>query len=96
VYARPYRINLPDVLSAGPNRLEIEVTNLMGNRLADLDRRQIEWRKFFFVNIQYQDFDAAGWEPLPSGLLGPVRLVPLRVKEAQEPQEPQQPQQPQG
>ena len=78
VYTRPYRIVLPDGVMEGQNQLEIEVTNLMANRLADLDRRQAPWRRFFFVNIQYQPFDAAGWEPLPSGLLGPVRLAPLR------------------
>lgn len=78
IYARPYRMVLPDgTVTEGRNRLEIEVTNLMANRLADLDRRKIAWRRFFFVNIAYQPFDAAGWEPLPSGLLGPVHLVPL-------------------
>ncbi len=50
----------------------------MANRLTDLDRRKVAWRKFFLVNIQYQPFDASDWEPLPSGLLGPVQLVPLR------------------
>ena len=79
VYARPYRIHLPDdTLTEGRNRLEIDVTNLMANRMADLDRRKVQWRTFFFVDIRYQPFDASGWEPLPSGLLGPVQLVPLR------------------
>ncbi len=79
VYARPYRIDLPDdTLTEGRNRLEIDVTNLMANRMADLDRRKVQWRTFFFVDIRYQPFDASGWEPLPSGLLGPVQLVPLR------------------
>jgi hypothetical protein len=49
----------------------------MANRLADLDRRGADWQKFFFVNIQYKPFSAKNWEPLPSGLCGPVRLVPL-------------------
>lgn len=77
VYARPWRMPLGDALREGENRLEIEVTNLMANRLADLDRRKVPWRNFFFVTIAYQSFDASGWEPLPSGLLGPVRLLPL-------------------
>ena len=77
LYARPFRVVLPDGLREGANQLEIEVTNLMANRLADLDRRNVPWRKFFFVNIEYQAFDASDWEPLPSGLLGPVQLVPL-------------------
>jgi hypothetical protein len=77
-YARPFRLLLPHVLREGGNQLEIEVTNLMANRLADLDRQGQPWRKFFFVNSTYQPFDASGWAPLPSGLLGPVQLVPLR------------------
>ena len=77
LYARPFRIVLPGPLGEGEHHLEIEATNLMANRLADLDRRKVPWRKFFFVDIQYQAFDAAGWEPLSSGLLGPVQLLPL-------------------
>ncbi len=26
----------------------------------------------------YQPFSAADWEPLPSGLLGPVKLMPFK------------------
>ncbi|HEX6291022.1 MAG TPA: glycosyl hydrolase [Herpetosiphonaceae bacterium] len=77
-YARPFRVLLPVGLIEGRNHLEIEVTNLMANRLAALDRQGRGWRRFFFVSITYQEFSAADWEPLPSGLLGPVRLVPLR------------------
>jgi len=77
-YARPFRLVLPQGLQEGSNRLEIDVTNLMANRLADLDRRGQPWQKFFFVTIEYQPFDAADWAPLPSGLVGPVRMVPLR------------------
>jgi hypothetical protein len=78
LFAPPFRIVLPPALQEGGNHLEIEVTSLMANRLAHLDRQGQAWRKFFFVNIKYEAFDAAGWEPLPSGLLGPVQLVPLR------------------
>ncbi|WP_367873300.1 glycosyl hydrolase [Luteolibacter sp. Populi] len=68
-------------LKAGPNVLEVEVTNLAANRIADLDRRKVPWKAFHeinFVNIDYKPFDASGWAPLPSGLLGPVRLSPLK------------------
>lgn len=78
-YASPFRVLLPPELLADQNQLAIEVTNLMANRLAALDRQGQPWRKFFFVNIHYQHFDASAWEPLPSGLLGPVALVPLRL-----------------
>jgi hypothetical protein len=68
-------------LKQGRNLLEIEVTNLAANRIADLDRRKVSWKAFHeinFVNIDYKPFDASAWEPVPSGLLGPVQLVPVK------------------
>ena len=44
-----------------------------------MDKRAVNWRKFYdinFVNVHYQPFDASGWQPVDSGLLGPVRLAP--------------------
>lgn len=63
------------------NLLEIEVTNLTANRIRDLDRRGAEWKIFEdinFVDLEYRPFDAADWPVRDSGLLGPVRLVPLK------------------
>jgi hypothetical protein len=60
--------------------LSIEVANLMANRIIYMDRRKIEWRKFNeinFVNLFYEPFDASGWEPMQSGLLGPVTITPI-------------------
>jgi hypothetical protein len=31
------------------------------------------------VSLSYTKFDASAWDVAPSGLLGPVRLVPLQV-----------------
>ena len=76
--APPFRLEIPDGRWPGGNVLEVEITNLMANRIASMDRRGIPWRKFLFVNLDYGPFDASAWEPLPSGLLGPVRLIPLR------------------
>ncbi len=80
-WAPPHRLPTGDALKAGENLLEIEVTNLAANRIADLDRRKVPWKAFHeinFVNIDYKPFDASAWEPLPSGLLGPVALLPLK------------------
>lgn len=82
VISRPWRVRFDSALLQDDNRLEIEVTNLMANRLSDLDRRKVEWHPFYFVNIDYKPFDASSWEPVPSGLLGPVQLVPLTKKDA--------------
>lgn len=81
VVAHPFRVDLDGLLKPGGNQLAIEVTNLSANRIRDLDRRGVEWKKFHDVNIinhMYKSFDASGWELKPSGLLGPVTLVPYR------------------
>ncbi len=73
----PHRIDVSGFLKPGKNSLRVEVTNLAANRIADLDRRKVEWKQFHeinFVNIDYKLFDAAAWPPLDSGLIGPVSL----------------------
>ena len=80
-WAPPHRLDVSDFLVAGKNVLEVEVTNLAANRIADLDRRKVSWKAFHeinFVNIDYKPFDASDWKPLPSGLLGPVKLIPIK------------------
>jgi hypothetical protein len=77
-WTSPHLIDIGAALKPGTNLLEIEVTNLAANRIADLDRRKIEWKKFHeinFVNIDYKLFDASEWPAQASGLLGPVRLL---------------------
>jgi len=67
-------------LRNGKNRLEVEVTNVAANRIRDLDIRGVEWRRFYdinLVNIEYQPFDASGWEIKDGGLIGPVTLTGL-------------------
>ncbi len=67
---------------AGPNTLEIDVTNLAANRVRDLDRRGAAWKTFHdanVVNIDYKPLDASSWPLRDSGLLGPVTLQRLRV-----------------
>lgn len=80
VWSLPMRTKIGHLLKPGKNTLTLEVTNLAANRIRDLDRRKVEWKKFHeinFVNIFYKPFDASNWPLQPSGLLGPVKLVPL-------------------
>jgi hypothetical protein len=80
-WSRPFRIRTGDASKTGRNRLEIEVTNLPANRIRDLDKRGVAWKRFLdvnVVNIDYKPFDAAGWPLRESGLLGPVTLAPLK------------------
>jgi hypothetical protein len=68
------------VLKAGTNILEVEVTGLPANRIADYDRRGVRWRIFNeinFVDLKYKPAAYGHWQTLPAGLLGPVRLLPL-------------------
>lgn len=78
LWSYPFNMLAGKYLKAGKNILEIEVTNLSANRIRDLDRRNVDWEKFFFVNIFYKKFDASKWPILDSGLLGPVTLVPVK------------------
>lgn len=72
------------------NELVIEVSNLMANRIAWMDQEGIQWKKFYNVNFpsrlaenrnEQGIFDASGWSPHPSGLEGPVTLMPVQLKE---------------
>jgi hypothetical protein len=84
-----YRVDVPADAWKDRNVLEVEVSNLMANRIADLDRRAVPWKKFYNVNFPPRlaanrgsegMFSAASWAPLPSGLAGPVTLTPLKPK----------------
>jgi len=84
----PCQIAVPADRLDEENTLQIEVSNLMGNRIADLDRRGVNYRKFYNVNFAARlrenrgpdgNFSAAKWPPHDSGLIGPVTLTPLQA-----------------
>ena len=80
LFAPPFTIDTGGLRERG-NELVIEVTNTSANRLRDLDRRGVQWRTFHdinVVNIDYKPLNAADWPVADSGLLGPVRLIPVR------------------
>jgi hypothetical protein len=83
LWSRPFRVRLGRALRPGENVLEVEVTNLPANRIRDLDRRGVPWKRFHdinVVNVDYKPFDASAWPLTDSGLLGPVTLTPLRAQ----------------
>lgn len=66
-----------DVLRPGENTIRIEVTNLPANRIADLDRKGVKWRKMNEINvvdINYKKTTYEGWDPVPSGLNSSVSI----------------------
>ncbi|MBW4889136.1 glycoside hydrolase family 2 protein [Mucilaginibacter sp. HMF5004] len=78
-----YSVIIPAALLKTDNKLEVTVSNLMANRISDMDRRNIPYRIFYNTNFPARSrdargedglFNAARWEPKPSGLLGPVKL----------------------
>ena len=80
-FTAPFHFRIGSIQSKD-NLLEIEITSTAANRIRDLDRRQVEWRKFHdinFVNIDYKPFDASVWPLADAGLLGPVTLVPVEA-----------------
>jgi hypothetical protein len=74
-----------DNFLAESNTLRIEVSNLMANRIADMDRRGIAWKKFYNVNFPARKtenrrngiFYSGDWQPLVSGLKSPVTIAPF-------------------
>ena len=69
------------------NLIEIKIANSMANRIIDLDKRKVFWKKFNNTNFPARLaqnrgadglFDASGWEPKISGLAGPVTLTAVK------------------
>jgi len=74
VWCPPYEIDVSKFLSPGLNRLRIEVANTAMNYMAAHslpDYRLLNLR--YGERFQAQDMDKI--QPLPSGMLGPVRLI---------------------
>ena len=81
LYAVPFETKIGDLLQDGENSIEIAVTNLPSNRIADYDRKGVEWRIFHeinFVSITYQPTRFDIWDIMPSGLLGPVTIQEIK------------------
>jgi hypothetical protein len=71
VWKAPFRVDLTGALQPGANTLAIRVANLWVNRLIG-DRQPGLARKFTYTARQFYQADSP---LLPSGLLGPVRVL---------------------
>ena len=74
----PFILDCKDALKVGLNEIRIEVTNLPANRIADYDRRSVNWRKMEEINvvdINYKRTTYEGWEPVASGMNSEVKLL---------------------
>ncbi len=83
VWAVPFRVRVGELLRPGENTLEIDVTNLQANRIADYERRGVEWRRFKDANIasvtNARKFSFGDWPVTPSGLNSKVTLTPVKL-----------------
>ena len=74
----PFVLDCQNTLKAGKNEIRIEVTNLPANRISELDRQGVKWRKMEEINvvdINYKKTLYDEWPPVPSGLNSEVKLV---------------------
>jgi len=74
VWCAPYEVNVTGLLHAGRNTLRIVVANTAVNLLA---RGPLPDYKALTAKYgeRFQPQDMGSIQPLPSGLLGPVRMV---------------------
>lgn len=81
-----YQLVIPQQAMKATNTLVVTVSNGMANRIADMDRNKVPWKKFYNINMSprlREDRDENGlftaerWTPKESGLLGPVTLTPV-------------------
>ncbi|MGJ1197656.1 glycosyl hydrolase [Sphingobacterium spiritivorum] len=75
IWSLPYSLPLGNILKKGTNTIEIEVANLMANRIRQMDRNGQKRQDYYdtkFVNIDYEPFRADTWSVMPSGLAGRV------------------------
>ncbi len=78
VWKPPYRIDITDAVRPGRNRLEARIANTWANRLIG-DALSPADQRFCRTNITGSGTPRKAWkdiEPRPSGLFGPVRLIP--------------------
>jgi hypothetical protein len=71
VWKKPFRVDVTAAIKPGANELQIKVTNLWVNRLVGDQQPGVEKKYTYTTQIFYR----ASEPLLPSGLLGPVRIL---------------------
>ena len=81
LFAVPFRCDVTPYLKKGKNRLDVYVTNLPANRIAQMDRDHVPWRHFKEINVvdlNYKRDLYDSWTPVPSGLCSPVKIYAVK------------------
>lgn len=74
----PFILSCDNLLKEGDNVIRIEVTNLPANRISDLDKKGVKWRKMEEINvvdINYKKTTYDEWAPVESGLHSKVTII---------------------
>jgi hypothetical protein len=71
LWKTPFKVEVTSALNVGQNQIEIRVTNLWVNRMIG-DQQPWAMKKYAFADFMPYKADSS---LLPSGLLGPVRLI---------------------
>jgi hypothetical protein len=74
VWCAPYEVEVSGLLHAGENTIRVVVANLAINEMAKGPLPDYKALIAKYGDL-FQDQDMRNLEPLPSGLLGPVRLI---------------------
>ncbi len=83
-----YSVIVPASALVASNTLVVKVSNSMANRIIQLEKQGVIWKRFYNTNFPARLPENRGsdglftpikWEPFESGLLGPVALVPLKM-----------------
>ncbi len=75
LWKAPYRVDVTAALHKGTNQISVQVTNLWVNRL--IGDQQLGAVKYTFTTFKPYSADSP---LLPSGLLGPVKLVESKAR----------------
>jgi hypothetical protein len=82
IWSVPFQLYIPtSSLKFGiKNTITLNVRNLSANEARYLDTKGIKWKKFYdanIVDITYKPFDASKWSPVPSGIIGQVKITTI-------------------
>ena len=75
LWKEPFSVDITDAAKAGKNKLQIRITNLWPNRMIG-DQKLPEDQRITWASVQPYKADSP---LLPSGLLGPVRILPAET-----------------
>jgi hypothetical protein len=75
LWKTPFRVDATSALTAGANTLEIKVANLWVNRLIG-DKQPGVTKTYTYTAIEFYRADSP---LLPSGLIGPVTIVRMKL-----------------